>query len=102
MPRRRRFSDEPFGITVIRLMAASGTTYRELGAKSGLSAGYLNHVVHGKRPVPDDDLIERLASALHVEPDHFREYRLRVLIERLEAMPETVDQLYLRLTPAST
>jgi transcriptional regulator with XRE-family HTH domain len=101
MPRRRRFSDAPFGVTVIRLMAASGTTYRELGAKSGLSAGYLKHLVQGKRPFPQDDVIERLAKALDVEADYFREYRLRTLIERLEEMPGTVDRLYLRLAPAS-
>jgi transcriptional regulator with XRE-family HTH domain len=82
-------------------MAKSGTTYRELGEKSGLSAGYLNHVVHGERPVPHDEVIERLARALDVEPDHFREYRLRILVERLEAMPDTLDRLYLRLTPTA-
>jgi transcriptional regulator with XRE-family HTH domain len=82
-------------------MTKSGMTYRELGEKSGLSAGYLNHVVHGERPVPHDEVIERLARALDVEPDHFREYRLRILVERLEAMPETVDRLYVRLIPAA-
>jgi transcriptional regulator with XRE-family HTH domain len=100
MPRRRRFSLEPFGATVNRLMANSGTTYRELAARSGLSAGYLNRLVHGGRPVPDDDVIARLAKALDVEPEHFREYRLRILVERLEAMPETVDRLYMRLITA--
>ena len=27
-----------------------GVTYRGLAAKTGLSAGYLNHLVHGNRP----------------------------------------------------
>ena len=97
MPRRRRFSDEPFGPTVERLMGESGVTYRALADKTKLSAGYLNHLVHGNRPVPSNDVVETLASALGVEPAHFREYRLRVITDRLEAMPELIDRLYRRL-----
>ena len=97
MARRRRFSEEPFGPTVERLMGSTGVTYRGLAEKTGLSAGYLNHLVHGNRPVPSNDVVERLASSLGVEPEHFREYRLRVITARLEAMPELIDRLYRRL-----
>ena len=97
MPRRRRFSDESFGPTIEQLMSETGTTYRALAAKTGLSAGYLNHLVHGNRPVPSNDVVETLAEALEVEPAHFREYRLRMITERLEEMPEMVDRLYRRL-----
>jgi transcriptional regulator with XRE-family HTH domain len=97
MARKRRFSDEPFGETVERLMAETGHTYRSLAEKTKLSAGYLNHLVHGNRPVPSDDVIRTLASALGVEPEHFREYRLRVITDRLERMPEVIDRLYRRL-----
>ena len=78
-------------------MADTGLTYRGLAAKTGLSAGYLNHLVHGNRPVPSKDVVVRLADALGVEPEHFREYRLRVIADRLEEMPELVDRLYRRL-----
>ena len=97
MARRRRFSDEPFGPTVARLMAESGVTYRALADKTKLSAGYLNHLVHGNRPVPSNEVVETLADALGVQPEHFREYRLRVITERLEQMPELIDRLYRRL-----
>ncbi|MBX5473734.1 MAG: helix-turn-helix domain-containing protein [Thermoleophilia bacterium] len=97
MARRRRFSEEPFGPTMERLMAEAGVTYRELAARTSLSAGYLNHLVHGNRPVPSNEVVERIARALGVEPEHFREYRLRVITERLEAMPELIDRLYRRL-----
>ena len=97
MPKRPKFSSEPFGTAVERLMNDSGTTYRGLAAKTGLSAGYLNHLVHGNRPVPSNDVVERLAAALGVEPEHFREYRLRAITVRLEAMPDLVDRLYRRL-----
>jgi transcriptional regulator with XRE-family HTH domain len=94
--RRRRFSTESFGPTIEQLMDETGTTYRALADKSGLSAGYLNHLVHGNRPVPSNDVIQTLAEALDVEPEHFREYRLRVITDRLEAMPEMIDRLYKR------
>jgi transcriptional regulator with XRE-family HTH domain len=94
--RRRRFSDQPFGPTVEVLMAETGTTYRTLAGKAGLSAGYLHHLVHGNRPVPSNEVIGALARALGVEPEHFREYRIRVITEKLEAMPDLVDRLYRR------
>jgi transcriptional regulator with XRE-family HTH domain len=98
MARRRKFSSEPFGPTLERLMNETGVTYRGLADTADLSAGYLNHIVHGNRPVPADDVIERIASALGVEPEHFREYRLRRITQRLEQMPELIDRLYRRLT----
>jgi transcriptional regulator with XRE-family HTH domain len=95
--RRRRYASEPFGPAVERLMNESGVTYRALAAKTGLSAGYLNHLVHGNRPVPSNEVVETLAQSLDVDPEFFREYRLRVITEKLEAMPELVDRLYKRL-----
>ena len=97
MPRRRRFSEESFGPTVERLMNDTGITYRALADKTKLSAGYLNHLVHGNRPVPSNDVVETLARALGVDPEFFREYRLRVITERLEQMPQLIDRLYRRL-----
>lgn len=98
MARKRRFSEEPFGVTAIRLMDETGVTYRGLAARTGLSAGYLNHIMHGNRPVPANDLIDRLAKALGVEPEHFLEYRVRVITDRLEQLPDLVDRLYKRLS----
>jgi len=97
MAKRRIYSDDSFGPTIERLMAESGTTYRGLAAASDLSAGYLNHIVHGNRPVPSNDVIARIAGSLGVEPEHFREYRIRVITDKLEAMPELIDRLYKRL-----
>jgi transcriptional regulator with XRE-family HTH domain len=96
MARRRRFSEEPFGQTVENLMTDTGITYRALADKTKLSAGYLNHLVHGNRPVPSDKVVGTLAKALGVEPEHFREYRLRVITRKLESMPDLIDRLYKR------
>jgi len=98
MAKRRRYSDETLGPTIEGLMEETGTTYRGLADKADLSAGYLNHIVHGNRPVPSNDVLERIATALDVEPEHFREYRIRVITDKLEAMPELIDRLYRRLS----
>ena len=47
--------------------------------------------------MPSNDVIARIATALGVEPEHFREYRIRVITDKLEAMPELIDRLYKRL-----
>ena len=78
-------------------MAERRTTFRALGERTGLSAGYLNHLVHGNRPVPSNEIMAKLAKALRVEPEHFREYRIRTITDRLETMPDLVDRLYRRL-----
>ena len=101
MAKKRRFSEEGFGETVQRLMDEQGVTYRQLASRTGLSAGYLNHLVHGNRPVPSNDVVGTLAGALEVEPEHFREYRLRMITERLEAMPALIDRLYRQLNRRS-
>jgi transcriptional regulator with XRE-family HTH domain len=97
MAKRRRFSSEPFGEAIEQLMNEVGVTYRGLAAKTDLSAGYLNHLVHGNRPVPSNEVIKRLANALDVDAEHFREYRLRVITDRLERAPELIDRLSKRL-----
>ena len=97
MAKRRAYSDDGLGPTMERLMAETGLTYRALADKTDLSAGYLNHIVHGNRPVPSNEVLERLAGAFGVEPEHFREYRIRVITERLEEMPALIDRLYKRL-----
>ena len=98
MSRRKKYSEDSFGSTIERLMTETGLTYRGLAAKTNLSAGYLNHLVHGNRPVPSKDVVERLARALGIEPEHFREYRLRVITDRLETRPDLIDRLYKRLS----
>lgn len=95
--KRRTYSDDGLGPTMERLMTETGLTYRALAEKTDLSAGYLNHIVHGNRPVPSNDVLARLATAFGVEPEHFREFRIRVITDKLEQMPELVDRLYKRL-----
>ena len=99
MPAKKRtHANEPLGPAIERLMADTGITYRALAEKSGLSAGYLNHIVHGNRRVPSNDVIGRIGKALGVKPDYFREVRVRIIIDKLEETPALVDRLYKRLS----
>jgi transcriptional regulator with XRE-family HTH domain len=95
--RRRYYSTEPFGPTMERLMQDNALTYRGLAEKTGLSAGYLNHLVPGNRPLPSTEVIGRLARALGVESEHFLEVRLRTIAEQLQTRPEMIDRLFKRL-----
>ena len=69
-------------------------SYRQLAYKTKLSAGYLNHLTKGTRPVPADPVIAVIAEALLVEPDFFLEYRLRQVASVLDESPGVADKLY--------
>ena len=65
--RKRTYSSEPLGPTIERLMAETGITYRALADKTSLSAGYLNHIVHGNRPVPSNEVLGRIEALMGVD-----------------------------------
>ncbi len=88
------FSNEPFWREVSRLRAARGLSCRQLACKTQLSAGYLNQLTKEARPVPDDQLLQRIAAALEVAPAHFFEYRRRRVADVLAASLELVSALY--------
>ena len=64
---------------------------------SGRSRKFTGTRTLPKPETPKNDVIATLAKALRVEPEHFREYRIRVITQRLEAMPDLVDRLYKRI-----
>ena len=86
-----------FGEGVGKAMRDKGISYRALAEQTGLSAGYLNHLVHGNRPVPSNDVIEAIAKAVGKRPTEFREYRIRRISDPLRRKPERVDELYREL-----
>ena len=96
--KKRTYASEPLGPAIERLMAETGITYRALAEKTSLSAGYLNHIVHGNRRVPSTEVISRIGKALGVKPDYFREVRVRMIIDKLEQTPALVDRMYKRLS----
>lgn len=76
------------------LMALRKISYRRLATRTKLSAGYLNHLACGTRPVPTDQVVKVIARGLRVKPEHFFEYRQRGLQRELYRTPELADTLY--------
>ena len=72
-------------------------SYRGMAERTGLSAGYLNHLTRGNRPVPSNRVIERISDAVGVPADSFREYRVRQITTALERDPALVDRFYREL-----
>ena len=87
-------ASRPFHRELSLLKEERGYSFRQLAYRTGLSAGYLNHLSKGTRSVPAPETIERIARALHVEPTCFAEYRLSRLITALAASPALVSALY--------
>jgi transcriptional regulator with XRE-family HTH domain len=85
---------QPFGVALGARMRAKGVSYRALAEKTGLSAGYLNHLVHGNRPVPANPVIQSIARAVGVKADSFREFRIRKVSETLAKRPDLIDRVY--------
>jgi transcriptional regulator with XRE-family HTH domain len=85
---------ERFPAALQGLMEERHLSYRQMAYKTRLSAGYLNHLTKGTRPVPADPVIRTIARALRVEPDFFLEYRLRRVVSRLEGSSQLIDTLY--------
>ena len=90
----------PFGPALARLMRERGLSYRQLASRTDLSGGYLNHLVHGARPVPGNEVIERIALALDLDPVRFRDYRLRAVWDAIRDRPEVIERLYAELVRA--
>jgi transcriptional regulator with XRE-family HTH domain len=91
---KNRFSQDRFPVALKGLMDERQLSYRQLAYKTKLSAGYLNHLTKGTRPVPADQVIAVIAESLRVEPDFFLEYRLRQVAVVLDGSPALADQLY--------
>jgi len=89
-----RPSFERFPRALRELMQARNLSYRQMAYKTHLSAGYLNHLTKGTRPVPADNVIRIIAQALRVGPEYFVEVRLRQVLEVVEGSSALVDALY--------
>ena len=72
-------------------------SFRDLESRTLVPVGNLHDHVSGKRGVPGDDLLRRIAAGLAVEPAHFREWRERRLIEALHELPELELELSRRV-----
>jgi transcriptional regulator with XRE-family HTH domain len=98
----RRLNQRPLHEAVSALQAErGGMKLRALADAAGISVSHLSKLlrgVEGKHAQPE--LLERLARALEVEPEHFIEYREAVAVEYLRADPRARDELYRRAKAA--
>jgi transcriptional regulator with XRE-family HTH domain len=91
------YSTDPFPLALRKLMTQRSLNYRRLAYKTGFSAGYLAQLCRWSRGAPRNEVLERLAGALGVEPAHFREYRVRFVISVLSTSPELLSAVYAAL-----
>lgn len=89
-------SVEPFGAALRAAMSARGMSFRDLESRSLVPVGNLHDHVSGRRGVPGDELLCRIAEGLRVEPSYFREWRERRLVEPLREAPELALELWRR------
>ena len=81
------WSTRPFGEALRDALEAQGMSFRDLESRSLVPVGNLHDHVSGKRGVPGDDLMRRIAEGARVEPSYFREWRERRLVEALREVP---------------
>jgi hypothetical protein len=82
------WSSEPFGPALRAAMVARGMSFRGLESRCLVPVGNLHDHVSGRRGVPGDDLLARIAAGVGVDPAYFREWRERRLVEALREEPQ--------------
>lgn len=92
-----KFSEEPLGPTVWRLLDEHELTQQELADGIGLTQSSLSRAMNG-RERPSIELLEAIAQALDVAPEMFVEYRLGLIDEWLRQHPERTDELFEELS----
>jgi transcriptional regulator with XRE-family HTH domain len=83
-----------FAAELTELKHAQGLSWDELTARSGVSRTYLRDLSSGRgRGLPSEKVVQQIAAALEVSPDHFRLTRARAVL----ASPQVIDTVYSRL-----
>ena len=80
------YSNLDFAQALLELKNASGLSYMKIAVKAGVSDTYLVNIVQGKNLAPNDENIRKIAKALNVAPEHFKEYRQRRLADKLNTL----------------
>jgi len=73
---------------------------RALAREVGVTDAHLSRLLRGVgyRTKPSANLAHRVALALELPPDYFREYREALVIEQVKNDPRLREELYDRLT----
>ena len=88
-----KFSKEPLGPSVWRLLVELEMTKQELAEGIGISQSALGRVLNGHERF-SIELLETIAQALDAAPEIFVEYRLAMIDEWLRQHPARTDELF--------
>ena len=81
-----KYTNKDFKDALNELKKKRKLSYNQISIKSGLSAPYIFDLAKGKLLPPKDKNIIKIARAMAVEPEYFKEYRHRRLAERLDTI----------------
>lgn len=84
--------DLGFGAELSELKEKTGKSFEQLAEETGYTRTYLQDIAAGRRGGrwPARELVEKIAAALGVEPDHFTITKARAVIEE----PTVLDVAY--------
>jgi transcriptional regulator with XRE-family HTH domain len=94
----RRLADD-FAAELVALLGDRGWTWEELARRSGVSRTYLRNLAdqRDRHGLPSASVVEKIAGAFDVQPDHFRITRARAVL----SSPRAIDVVYQRLAGRS-
>ncbi len=91
-----RRTNEPFSDALLALLTERGLSQRALARAVGVEQSHLSRLLrHADYYVrPSTDLMSRIADALHIPSDFFREYREDVVIGHLGSDANYLNKTY--------
>lgn len=84
-------SNKPFSEAFSEIIKASGVGQQHLASALRVSNTTVFNYTKGYRVNPEKDFIIKIADYFDVKPSYFREYRIDILLDRLELYPELID-----------
>jgi len=96
-----RNSHEPISLALAELLSRRSITAAQLSRTAKVTPGAVSRYLSGERGTRLErrgaEAIERIAAALELEPDYFREYRAWRLREIIVVAPDLMDDVYDRV-----
>jgi transcriptional regulator with XRE-family HTH domain len=83
-----------FGEAVDELRVEAGLSYDRFSLAVRIANSYLYNIINRRhKSAPKNEVIEKIATFFHLEPEYFFEYRLRKHLEILDKNPELLDKI---------
>ena len=82
---------ESFEVSLNKIIKASSITQQELSKAMKISNTTIHNYLMGYRRNPTKEFMIKMADYFDIKPSYFREYRIRLLMDRFEMFPELID-----------